>query len=121
MISGSLLPLLLVCGLFALILAVGIGCSYLWLVWLGKEATKCPKCGQRGAGELRESEVIESRSYTEWERRLRVLGGDADQRRRVQVTEQTFEDHFECERCKHRWTTTARQKTRDAIDGTKRR
>ena len=46
MISGSFLPLLLVCGLFALILAVGIGCSYVWLVWLGKEATRCPKCGK---------------------------------------------------------------------------
>ncbi len=119
--SGSLLPLFLVCGLFALILAVGIGCSYLWLVWLGKEATKCPKCGKRGAGELLESKVIDSKSYTEWERRLRILGGDADQRRLVQVTEQASEDHFECERCGHRWTRTAREKKRDAIHDTKGR
>lgn len=118
--GGGPLLLLLVCGLFGLILAVGIGASYLWLVWLGKEATKCPECGKRGAGELVESKVTKSRVYTEWVRRPRILGWSANRRRLIQVTEQTLEDHFECERCGHRWTTTARQKTHNTVHTTKR-
>ena len=67
-------PTLLVCGFFGIILLVGIGFTYLWLLWLNAAALKCPECGRRGAGELEESEVITRRSYTEWKEGSNILG-----------------------------------------------
>jgi len=110
--ASFVFPVLLLCGLFGIIILVGIGFSYLWLVWLGKEATKCPKCGERGAGELVESKVIHSRVYTEWKDTPRVFSRDPRRRRPIQVTEKTYEDHFKCKYCGHQWTTTARGKER---------
>ena len=96
-------PSLIVCGIFAIMLAVAIGCSYLWLVWLGKRATKCPECGKMGAGELVESEVIDSKSHLDWKGR----SGTSQQASPLRVTEETYEDHFECRYCGHRWMKTA--------------
>ena len=107
-----LVPSLLVCGSLGIILLVGIGFSYLWLVWLGKETTKCPECGKRGAGELVESKVIDSKVHVEWQT-PGTLDRDSGQRQPIQVTEETYEDHFECQYCGHRWTKTA-QWTRTA-------
>ena len=105
-----LCPSLMICGLFGVILLVGIGSSYLWLVWSGKEATKCPECGKRGAGELVESKVIHSRVYTEWKEAWGIFGRDLSQRQLIQVTEKTYEDHFKCEHCGHQWTRTAQER-----------
>ena len=99
-----LCPSLMICGLFGVILLVGIGSSYLWLVWSGKEATKCPECGKRGAGELVESKVIHSKAHTEWKTRSSLFRQDV---RPVRVIEETHEDHYECQYCGHRWTKTA--------------
>ncbi len=54
-------PILSICGLFGIILALGIGFAYLWLLYLGKKASKCPECERKGAGKLLESEVIHSK------------------------------------------------------------
>ncbi len=105
-----LYPALMICGLFGLIFLVGIGFSYLWLVWWGKEATKCPECGKRGAGELVESKVTHSRVYTEWQDGWGIFGRNASKRQLIQVTEKTCEDHFECKHCGYRWTKTAHEK-----------
>jgi transcription elongation factor Elf1 len=105
-----LYPFLMMCGFSGLMLLVGIGSSYLWLVWWGKEATKCPECGKRGAGELVESKVTRSRVYTEWRDRWGIFGRDASKRQLIQVTEKTYEDHFKCEHCGYRWTKTAHEK-----------
>ncbi len=110
-----LYPSLIICGLFGVILLVGIGFSYLWLVWLNKEATKCPECGKRGAGELVESKVIRSRVYTEWRNTWSIFGRDSSRRQPIQVTEKTYEDHFECKYCGYRWTKTAQEKQTGAI------
>jgi len=97
-------PSLIMCGLFAIILVVGIGSSYLWLTWLNKRATKCPECGKTGAGELVESKLIDSRSRLE----RKTHGSIFRQRARpIRVTEEVFEDHFECQYCGHRWVRTA--------------
>jgi DNA-directed RNA polymerase subunit RPC12/RpoP len=108
--ANFVFPVLLLCGFFGIILLVGIGSTYLWLVWLDKEATKCPECGEKGAGELVETEVIQSRVYTEWKDAWGIFGRDPSRRQLMQVTEKTYEDHFECEYCGHQWTTTARER-----------
>jgi len=102
----------IVCVLFIVMLAVGIGCSYLWLVWLNKRATKCPECDKTGAGELVESKVIHSRVYTEWKDKQSIFSRDPSRRQLIQVTEKTYEDHFECKYCGHRWTKTAQERKR---------
>ena len=73
-------PVLMMCGLLIIIILVGVGFSYLFLVWWGKELTKCPKCGKRGAGELVESELIDSRVRTEWRNVRSRFGVDPSQR-----------------------------------------
>ncbi len=41
--ANTVFPSLIVCGLFGIMLAVGIGFSYLWLVWLNKPVDEnCP-------------------------------------------------------------------------------
>jgi transcription elongation factor Elf1 len=105
-------PVLLLCGFFGIILLVGIGSTYLWLVWLDKEATKCPKCGKKGAGELVETKVLQSRVYTEWKDTPRIFSRDPRRRQPIQVTEKTYEDHFKCKYCGHQWTTTSQERKR---------
>ncbi len=101
-------PVLSICGLFGVILALGIGFFYLWLLYLGKKASKCPECDRKGAGELLESEVIHSKVYTEWRDASGFRKGSGE-RQQIQVTEKMYEDHFKCEHCGHEWTTTAQE------------
>ncbi len=101
--ADILFPSLIVCGIFAIMLAVAIGCSYLWLLQLNKRATKCPKCGKPGAGELLDSEVIDSKSHMDWKTR----SGTFRESNPIRVTEEIYKDHFECRYCGHRWMKTA--------------
>ena len=96
-------------------LVVGIGFSYLWLVRLIKETTKCPECGKREAGELVESKVVDSRVYTEWRDTWSIFNRDPRRRRPIQVTEKTYEDHFKCEYCGHQWTRIAQERKRSPL------
>ena len=105
-------PSLIVCGIFAIMLAVGIGFSYVWLVWLNKRATTCPACGKTGAGELVESEVIDSSAHLEWKTHSSRFLQNAGP---VRVTEKTYEDHFKCRYCGHQWTETAQEKKRGPL------
>lgn len=105
-------PVLLICGLSSIILVVGIGFAYLWLVRLGKEAIKCPKCKKKEAGELVESEMIHSKVYTEW-RDAGIFSRDSSRRQQIQVTEKTYEDRFKCEHCGHQWIKTTQEIKRD--------
>ena len=109
-----LFPVLLICGLFGIIFLVGIGFSYLWLVWLGKEATRCPECGRRGAGELVESQVINSKVHTEWRNTRSIFRRNSTGRELIRMTESTYEDHFECQYCGHQWTKTAQERKRQS-------
>lgn len=102
-------PVLLVCGLFAFIILVGIGYTYLWLLWLNARATKCPECRRRGGGELVDREVIDSKSYTHWKDPPSIFGRDAIRRQRVRVTEKTYGDHLRCKHCGHEWIVVAQE------------
>ena len=102
--SDILVPSLMICGLLGVMLVVGIGFSYLWLVWWNKQATKCPQCGKREAGEPGESKVIHSKAHVEWKTSSGLFRQDV---RPVRVIEETYEDHYECRYCGHRWTKTA--------------
>jgi DNA-directed RNA polymerase subunit RPC12/RpoP len=104
-------PTLLVCGFFGVILLVGIGFTYLWLLWWNAEAVKCPECGRRGAGELVESDVIARKSYTQWRDGKNILGRSVAGRHQIRVTEQTYDDQFACKHCGHRWIKTAHETT----------
>ncbi len=98
-----LYPSLLICVSFGALLLVAVGSSYVWLVWLGKRATKCPECGKSGAGELVESTVTDLRARTEWRTRIGLFRQDVSP---TQVLEETCEDHFKCCHCGHEWTKT---------------
>ena len=108
--ANFVFPTLLLCGFFGIILLVGIGSAYFWLVWLGKEATKCPECGEKGAGELVESKVTHSRVYTEWKDTSRMFSRASRGRQPIRVTEKTYEDHFKCKYCDHQWMKTAQER-----------
>jgi len=109
-----LFPTLLVLIFFGIIVLTGIVFSYLWLRWLHAEATKCPECGRRGGGELVESDVTASKTYTEWKEAQRLFGQYAN-RQRIRVTEKTYEDQFECQHCGHQWTQTAQERKQSRV------
>ena len=111
----ALFPGLLVCGLFGVIVLVGIGFSYLWLVWLGGQAIKCPECGKRGAGELVESKVTDLRVYAKRGSRPSIFDKSA-QRPQIQMTEKRYEDRFVCQYCGHRWVITAQGRSKASAD-----
>jgi Zn ribbon nucleic-acid-binding protein len=112
--ADILFPTLLVFGFFGIIILVGIVFSYVWLRWLYAGATQCPECGQRGGGEMTESKVIDSTAYTQW-KETRNIFGQSTKMRRVQVTQTTYVDHFECENCGHQWTQTAKERKQSPI------
>jgi predicted RNA-binding Zn-ribbon protein involved in translation (DUF1610 family) len=103
--ADILYPLVLTGGICGIVLLVSIGFAYLGLVWMNRRATKCPECGKVGAGELVESELINSMVRTEMRTHLGLFRRETSP---VQVTEETYEDHFECQHCGHRWTKIAK-------------
>ncbi len=108
-------PLLLVCALFGVILVVGIGFSYLWLLALDALARTCPQCRKRGAGNVTASEVVDSRSFITWSQSRSLSGSRTGRPRQVRVTEKSYEDHYECRHCGHQWTKTAKETERTPV------
>jgi hypothetical protein len=98
-----LYPSLLICGVFGLFFLLAVVSSYLALTWFNKRATQCPACDRKGAGEVVESRVLNSVTHTEQRTRWGLFRQD---RYMVQVTDETYEDHFECQHCGHRWIKT---------------
>lgn len=103
-------PLLLVCGAFAVMILVAIISTYFLLLWYNAQATKCPECGRKGGGEVVDSNVIDSKTYTQWKDARTMFRRDPA-RRPVRVTEKTYEDHFVCKHCGHKWIKAAREET----------
>ena len=103
--ADILYPLVLMGGICGIFLLVSIGLSYLGLVWMSRRAAKCPECGKVGAGELAETEMINSMVHTQTRTHLGLFRLET---RPVQVTEETYEDHFKCQHCGHQWTRTAK-------------
>lgn len=107
------IPAILTCFFFGLIIATGIGFSYLWLIWLGRQASKCPECGRSGAGERTTAEILEQHTYTEREGGIwNTREWRSQNRRPVQIIETTYEDHYTCRHCGHKWVKVATEKTR---------
>lgn len=96
-------PGLIICGLLALGAIVAIATtSWLFNVTDGR-LRQCPNCNAKGAGYITESDPIETRTTVEFKKRVAYL-----------VTRESFEDHYECEKCGHNWmipfTRTNREK-----------
>lgn len=108
-------PLGLICGMLGIFILAQIVISYIWLRWLGAKVTTCPECGRKRAGELVESNEIENKSYIQWKDARDFFGRGSSKRQRIQISEKTYEDHFECRYCGHQWTTTAQEKTRGPV------
>lgn len=97
-------PSLLICAPLIVIFLVTVGVCYLWLTWWSKRATRCPECGKKGAGELTESQLINSTVRTEQRTHYGLF---RQEQRPTQVKEETYEDHFRCQYCGHQWVKTA--------------
>jgi hypothetical protein len=114
MLDSFVFPLLLVCGIFSVIILMGIGISYLSLRWFYAEINKCPECGRRGAGEFLDSEVVNTNARIETKNTSMRFGGSTAQR--VRITETTHKERYRCENCGHEWERTTQEKKTDPID-----
>lgn len=99
-----LYPALLICAFFGVIILVGVGFSYWGLIIFDKQMRRCPDCGKRGGGDVVASEVIASRNYMDFKRQTPV-----------RVTVKTYEEHYECQHCGHKWTRTAQETVRNQV------
>ena len=103
-LGAILYPSLLVCGLFGLMMAVGLGFSYLWLVMIHKQLSRCPECQRRGGGEIVETKVLAVQNHMDFKRYPPA-----------RVTVKTLEDHYKCQYCGHVWTQTGQETTRTRV------
>ncbi len=109
----ALYPTMLICGFFLIIIVVGVGFSYLWLVIMDKRLRACPNCKKPGGGQVIESEIVNSRSYSQWSDGHGLFRN----RRFLRITEKTYEDEYRCDQCGHHWIRTAVETERKAAAG----
>ncbi len=103
-VAAMIYPTLLTCGLFAIILGVGIACSYVWLIFLDRQFRKCPHCQAKGTGYIIEREVLRTQNHMDYKPTSPV-----------RVTVKTIEDRYQCENCRHRWTKTVEETVRKPV------
>lgn len=65
--------------------------SWLFLSTDGR-LRQCPECKTKGAGYITQTDTLEIFTNTEHRRRVAY-----------QVTHESMEDHYECEKCGHTW------------------
>jgi hypothetical protein len=96
-----IIPILPMCGLLILVLAIGIGFNYLWLKLMLRRINTCPECHTRGSGNLLDTQEI-------------VLSNHVDHRGRkpVRIKEVKIIDHYQCEACNHTWERSFVRKDR---------
>jgi transposase len=94
-------PGLLMCLLLGIMVAAIFVSVTFWMRQVDNEYRKCPQCGEKGAGYIARSDVIESKSYV-----------DHKAWRRKQITLEKIEDHYQCEKCGHTWTVLFEHATR---------
>jgi transcription elongation factor Elf1 len=116
MLIDIVLPVLLLCGFFGLILLMGIVGAYIWLRWIHAQMTKCPACGRKDAGELVDSVTVDSKTSIEWTKERKGFGQILGHPQRIRVVEKTIEDRFTCQFCGNEWTVTSHEKTHTPID-----
>ena len=95
-------PGLIICGL----LIVGGLVIFATTSWLFKvtdgRLRRCPNCERKGAGYITHTDTIESNSHMDFKGRTAV-----------RVTNEAFEDHYECEHCGHTWMIPFSRTTRE--------
>ena len=108
-------PLGVICGLFGIFVLAQVVITYIWLRWFSAKATRCPECGRKGAGALLHSEVVDSKEYVQWKNARSFFGLGTGKRQRVEISNKTYEDHFECQYCGHQWTRTAQERKESPV------
>jgi len=108
-------PLLLACAIIVVMLVVGVGFSYLGLLAFDAQIRTCPNCHKRGAGAIVATEIIDSQSNTTWNPTRSFTGAFAGRPRLFEVTEENFEDRYECKNCGHKWTKAGKEVKRTRI------
>jgi hypothetical protein len=100
-----IVPILPMCGLLILVMAIGIGFNYLWLKFILRRINTCPECGTRGSGTIIDTQEI-------------ILSNHVDHRGRkpVRIKEVKVVDHYQCETCNHTWERSFVQKDRVRMD-----
>jgi len=103
-LAEVIFPLLPICGLSILVLAIGVVISYFLLRSTYQRILTCPKCGAKAAGEIFDTEEI-------------FLANNIDYRGRnpVRNKETKITDHYRCETCQHTWTRTFTRRERIPI------
>lgn len=99
-----LLPSLLIILVLGFILLVGIGFVHLGLITMVKRFNRCPKCGKNDAGMIIETVVVSKDNYMDYKRYPPS-----------RVIEQTLEDQYQCQFCKHSWARTAKEIKRTKV------
>jgi hypothetical protein len=81
-------PLGVICGLFGIFVLAQVVITYIWL---------------------------RSKEYVQWKNARSFFGLGTGKRQRVEVSNKTYEDHFECQYCGHRWTRTAQERKESPV------
>lgn len=84
--------------------------SYLWLRYIDAEARKCPQCQTKGAGEVLEYELVDSRSYVDSAAVQKMPRKFRRRAKPVQVEEKKYKVDYKCNQCGHEWTDFATEK-----------
>lgn len=105
-----IIPLLPVCGLFILVLLLGIGINILWLRSIYRKIWTCPNCGAKEGGEIIDTQKI-------------VLSNHMDYRSRkaVRIKETKTIDTYQCGTCQHTWERSFMTKERVRMEDTIRK
>ncbi len=106
-LTPIILPLVLVCGLFGIVMAVGVVGSAFW--YIDRDLRACAECGSKGTGYIVDTDTISSQTHMDYK-------GQTPMR----VTEKHLIDHYECEECGHKWEHALKQKKYTPVEKEKR-
>jgi hypothetical protein len=100
-----IIPILPVCGLLIIVMALGVSLNALWLKLMLRNIRACPECGAKAAGEIIDTKEI-------------ILSNHVDHRGRkpVRIKESKIIDHYQCEVCEHTWERSFTHKERIRMD-----
>jgi DNA-directed RNA polymerase subunit RPC12/RpoP len=104
------LLLLLVCGALGIVLVVTIVFSYLWLRYVDAEVRKCPQCQSKGAAEVLEYELVDSRNYVDSAAAQKLPRKFRRRVKPIRVEEKKYQVDYKCKHCGHEWTDFATDK-----------
>lgn len=95
-------PVMIICGFAtAAILVAMMTTGWLFRVTDGR-LRQCPNCKRKGAGYIFKTDTVESQSHM-----------DFSGRTPLRITNESFEDHYECEHCGHTWIIPFQRTSRE--------